>query len=234
MRMIRDDSGRFQQRPHFSVHELDAESERTVVDFLMKRLGAARFPISTDDLTRLLETHVDDLDLYSDLTELGSDVEGVTLFCSAGKPSVKISKSLDGSKRENRLRTTLSHELGHVLFHNPLFARAPHAQLFEDDDLPIQPQACRESTILNAGQSDWMEWQAGHISGAILMPATPLRDFISAKFPSYVNGALKLSPPVIDSMIEEIMPAFCVSGEAARIRLNRVGITRHADTAALF
>ena len=93
MRMIRDNTGRFRQRPHYSVQELDAESEQLVTQFLIRRNGTARFPLSTDDLTRLLEEHVDDLDPFSDLAHLGSDVEGVTVFCRDGKPSVRTPRA---------------------------------------------------------------------------------------------------------------------------------------------
>jgi Zn-dependent peptidase ImmA (M78 family) len=234
MRMIRDTTGRFKQRPHYSAEELDTESERLVTEFLVKRHGAARFPLSTDDLTRLIEKSVEDLDLYSDLDAWGADVEGVTVFCRDGKPSVKISTALSESRRENRLRTTLSHEFGHVVFHNRLFERPADAQLFEDLDTADIQQACREGGILNAGQADWMEWQAGHVSGAVLMPATQLRALIADRFPNYVRGALALSPALRESMVEEIRSAFNVSAEAARVRLNRLQITDDSGSAPLF
>lgn len=234
MRMIPDNTGRFKRRPHYSVQELDVESERLVTEFLIKRKGVARFPLCTDDLTLLIEKHVEDLDLYSNLSQLGSDVEGVTVFSRDSKPSVKISAALNESKRENRLRTTLSHELGHVVFHNELFERSTDAQLFEEEELPDTHHACREGTILNAGQADWMEWQAGHVSGAILMPATQLRALISQKFPNYVGGALGPSAPLVDSMVEEVKKAFSVSAEAARIRLARLQVTKEGATPTLF
>ncbi|MES2784701.1 MAG: ImmA/IrrE family metallo-endopeptidase [Pseudomonadota bacterium] len=224
--MIRDNTGRFKQRPHYSPQELDAESETLVTEFLIRRKGAARFPLSTDDLTSLLEKHVEDLDLYSDLRQLGTDVEGVTLFSQHGKPSVRISAALCESKRENRLRTTLSHEFGHVVFHNQLFERSRDAQLFDDAEPSAPMQACREGSILNAGQADWMEWQAGHVSGAILMPATYLRSLIADRFPNYVRGNLGFSPALVESMIEEVKNAFNVSAEAARVRLIRLQVAK--------
>lgn len=234
MRMILDTTGRFPNRPYYSAHELDVESERLVTNFLIKRYGVAQFPLSTDDLARMLEGSVEDLDLYADLAALGPDVEGVTVFCRDGKPNVKVSAALSGTSRENRLRTTLSHEFGHVAFHNRLFERPAEAQLFDDGALPDIRQACRENTILNAGQANWMEWQAGHVSGAILMPATRLRALIAEKFPNYVQGRLALSPALRESMVEEIKRAFRVSAEAARVRLSRLQITSNVNTPSLF
>lgn len=233
MRMIRDITGRFKQRPHYTPQELDSESEHLVTEFLVNYRGAATFPISTDELTTLVEKHVDDLDLYSDLSRLGSDVEGVTIFSKDGKPSVRISNDLCKTKRENRLRTTLSHELGHVLFHNSLFQRSDERTLFDEEEWPVDPvQACREGNILNAGQLDWMEWQAGYLSGAMLMPATPLRALIAARFPNYVSGRLSISADLFDSMVEEVKKAFHVSAEAARIRLHRLQIVKDSGLSA--
>ena len=51
VRMIRDDTGRFAQRPYYSEKELDAECERLVATLLEKRYGKVSYPIETDDLT---------------------------------------------------------------------------------------------------------------------------------------------------------------------------------------
>lgn len=121
MKMIRDTTGRFKQRPHFEQADLDRDCERIVVEFLQQRYGEVKYPISTEDLTALIEKDADDLDHYADLSNYGDGVEGVTLFQPGGKPKVKIAASLSEGNRENRLRTTLTHEFGHVRFHSYLF-----------------------------------------------------------------------------------------------------------------
>ena len=72
----------------------------------------------TDDLCLLVEECTDDLD-YVDLPD---GIFGVTEFMMGRRPSVRISKALsDNPRMENPLRTTLTHELGHVRFHGPIW-----------------------------------------------------------------------------------------------------------------
>ena len=81
---------------------------------------------------------------------------------------------------ENRLRTTLTHEYGHVHFHQFMFeVESRPGSLFEERD-QTQSNRCKRDTIVSAAESDWMEWQAGYVCGAILMPAGPLIDTVQA------------------------------------------------------
>jgi hypothetical protein len=99
MKWIRDATGRFRQRPFYSDEELDAECEIFAASLLRSRHGALQFPLSTDDLTVLIEREVDELELYADLSREGSAVEGVTEFRAARKPRVLISKHLSKTER---------------------------------------------------------------------------------------------------------------------------------------
>ena len=122
----------------------------------------------------LIEENTDDLDLYADSTDVGEDVEDVTLFQPGGKPLVHIDANLtEEAWRENHLRTTLTHEMGHVKFQCFLWAgRALQARLFGKPS-NSSPARCKRESIIGANPSDWMEWQAGFASGATLMPITP-------------------------------------------------------------
>ncbi|RST51283.1 ImmA/IrrE family metallo-endopeptidase [Variovorax sp. MHTC-1] len=234
--MILDVTRRLPERPHYTQEELDEISEYAVTSYLTEKHGNALFPICTDDLASLIEVHAEDLDLYADLSQLGSDVEGVTLFNPDGKPSIRIAARLSEAKRENRLRTTLAHELGHALLHNILFERCTGPGLFDDEEVQTdRVQACREGNMLNAGQSDWMEWQAGYVSGAILMPATQVRLVIAHRFPNYIRGGLAACGDLFEAMVGEVQSAFQVSSEAARIRLLKLQVVRDAGlTSTLF
>jgi hypothetical protein len=132
MKWVIDTSGRFQFRPYYEAEELDAECERITAAFLEAKYKARRFPISTDDLTVMVEQHTSDLDLYADLSREGEDVEGLTDFFARKKPVVRISRQLSTDPaRSQRLRTTLAHEYGHVRFHKFLW----------DTTIPDIPQA---------------------------------------------------------------------------------------------
>ena len=113
MKWVADKTNRFPNRPHYEPYELDAECEKIITVFLKERHGRVNFPVSTDDLAVLIETVVEDLDLYADLSQEPGQVEGVTEFQPGGKPRVRIAKSLSGAPNmENRFRTTLTHEFG--------------------------------------------------------------------------------------------------------------------------
>jgi len=122
MKWVIDTTGRFKWRPYYNQEELDNECEQIVSDFLTKKYGAIHFPLSTDDLSVLVERDTSDLDLFADLSRDGEDVEGTTDFFLDKKPAVRTARalSLDSSKQP-RLRTTLAHEYGHVRFHNFLW-----------------------------------------------------------------------------------------------------------------
>jgi hypothetical protein len=234
VRMIRDLSGRFEERPYYREPELDVECEQTVTEFLTRRNGKATWPISTDDLTKLLEENVRDLDLYADLSGVGESVEGVTEFVPGLKPRVKICKDLASSpKHENRLRTTLTHELGHVRLHGYLFQlndrtydlfpkKTPHAG--HATNSPAS-QECRRETILDSSERDWMEWQAGYACGAYLMPRSVLVQAVT-QFRRQRETIDDIRPDSSHGihLIELISTRFCVSRDAARVRLLKMKV----------
>lgn len=176
VRYIRDTTGRFPERPFYEQGELDQECENIIVNFLHSIYREVRFPVETEDLKKLIERDADNLDCYADLSEYGSDVEGVTEFEPGQKPAVKIAAVLtEDERRENRLRTTLTHEYGHVHFHAYLYTvNLAQGRLFQRADKHI----CKRNTMLDAPQSDWMEWQAGYVCGALLIPASYIRRLV--------------------------------------------------------
>jgi hypothetical protein len=226
VRYVADRTGRFTQRPHYEPKELDRECEAIIGGFLKERHGKAAYPISTDDLTVLIERDTESLDLYADLSGYGSDVEGVTQFQPGRKPKVLISETLSAAdNRQNRLRMTLAHEYGHVRFHAPLWDLEPP----RPDLLKTSPQAntqiCFREKILDAAQTDWMEWQAGYIGGALLMPASRVRSLVGPYCETHnLFGVVGQDDLHGSALIEIVRAAFEVSADAARIRLIKLGI----------
>jgi len=224
--MIPDDTGRFSLRPYYAEKELDSECERIVCKLLEARHGKVCFPIETDDLTVLIEQHDADLDPYADLSKYGPDVEGVTEFFPDRGPKVSISERLSNDvRRENRFRTTLTHEFGHVKFHGHLWAeKFASAGLFErglDENKAIS----KRDGILNASKVDWMEWQAGYVSGAILMPATYVRHLVSDYCgPRGLHADVHHESEHAGELVRLVKECFAVSAEAARIRLLKLGL----------
>ena len=237
VKMLSDPTGRFAERPFYKPEELDRECEFIVSRFLRKRRGAVNFPISTDDLHVLIEEEGADLDSCVDLSNYGDDVEGVTIFYPDRGPEVKISERLaNDPRRENRLRTTLAHEFGHVRFHRHLWAdKLATGNLFAKRDID-NTAICKRDQILSARQSDWMEWQAGHISGAILMPASAIRALVAEYCePQRLFGAVDLASEHARILIHSVKLEYQASEEAARIRLQALNLlSPSGGRAALF
>jgi hypothetical protein len=231
VKFVRDTTGRFSQRPHYEPQELDRECEAIITKFLKDKYGKVEFPISTDDLTVLIERDTSDFDPYADLSAYGSEVEGVTEFQPKGKPAVKIAAALaNDSRRKNRLRTTLTHEYGHVHFHAYLWQIEPPTADLLQQRPNANKQICKRDGILNAAPADWMEWQAGYISGALLMPASFLRKSVAAYLDAHgLFGVVGTGGPHGQALIERAQQEFQVSADAARVRLLKLNILGAED-----
>lgn len=222
--MVWDRTRRFRERPHYDPHDLDAECEGIVRELLEGRHGKVEYPITTDDLWVLLQGDTDDVDMV-DLSREGGEVHGLTVFRRQGKPHVKIDSGLAADERRaNRLRTTLTHEYGHVKFHGFLFAMAEmeSVRLFDDGKpLAARDPVCKRDA-LEGNSTDWMEWQAGYVSGALLMPAAPLRQTV-LDVCGGVGAPLARTDERALTLTKAVRERFTVSEEAARYRLSKLG-----------
>ena len=231
MQYVNDKTGRFVRRPHYEPRELDDECERIIGEFLRQKHGCVTFPVSTNDLTLLIEKEADELDLYADLSTEGRDVQGVTYFYPKKKPRVRIAKELSESEnRENRLRTTLTHEFGHVKFHNYIWQLdLVPTELPTNVPSKASPK-CNRDAILNAAAKDWMEWQAGYISGALLMPIGALRQLV-AQFCQTSNLFAPIACHSLQGIALQTAVAehFQVSEEAAQVRLLKLQLLARRD-----
>jgi hypothetical protein len=226
MQWVRDNTGRFARRPHYLPEELDHDCETVINSYLHQKYRKLIFPIPTDDLTCLLEREVKDLDLYADFSSEEGEIEGVTEFRLGQKPTVKIASRLTESPNlENRLRTTLTHEFGHVHFHNRMFQiETKPASLFPDisnSAVPPHANRCNRESILSTDKRDWMEWQAGFVCGAMLMPISSLIDTVKdfRKRNDLALRSISEGSAVGKELVAEIARVFQTSKDAARVRL---------------
>jgi hypothetical protein len=226
-------TGRFLMRPHYGPAELDRECEA-----ILSKLFGGRIPIpiETDDLTRLIERDTSDFDPGADLSSYGRDVEGVTEFKQGQKPRVRIAAALAyDTERQNRYRTTLTHEYGHVCFHGFLFEIEPqNGGLFIPKAVAAREQVCKRNGIINAPQYDWMEWQAGYICGSLLMPVSHFRRVVAGHLrANVVFGPVAMGSAHAAALIEKVRREFQVSADAARVRLSQHSYLQARDQGRL-
>ena len=188
------------------------------------------FPIRTDDLTVLIEEKAD-LDSCVDLSDEPGEVEGVTEFFAERRPIVRISENLSRSYLENRLRTTLTHEYGHVHFHQFMFTNTAQSGSLFPGDNKSHKNSCKRHSIVGASENNWMEWQAGYACSALLIPTGALletvRSFRVEKKIPYAN--LSLSSEIGQQLISAVASAFQTSKDAARVRLLKKEIFATTD-----
>ncbi len=246
MKWVIDETGRFRWRPYYDQEELDIECEQIVSVFLKRKYGEIHFPISTDDLTVMIEEDTSELDLYADISGEGEDIEGLTDFFPHKKPAVKIAAELSlDDRRYHRLRITLAHEYGHVKFHTFLWGynQTGKSTMNLANKLSIQRRKynnfrkkyllekeietslrCKQSRLFDAPYSDWMEWQASYACGAFLMPISVIRDLFFRKMKEWgiFNWISSESKQAIE-MTSLVSEAFDVSSDVANIRLTKLG-----------
>ena len=218
VKLVTDTMHGFGERPHYEPRELDNMFEKIVTVFLRKKSGKVEFPINTEDLKTIIEADVRDLDQYADLSKYGASVEGVTEFARTGKPKVLISAYVH--KHENRLRTTLTHEYGHVHLHSYMFG-------LDRSQMPLGPNQkadaiyCKRETIVGARKTDWREWQAGYASGAMLMPKTHVVRIVGDLQRHHkIYGPISANTPNGQMLIDAMVEHFAVSRDAGRVRLS--------------
>jgi hypothetical protein len=173
----------------------------------------------------LVEEHSSDLDLYADLSDRGDDVEGVTVFGRDGRPQVLIAKHLSEQPwSHHRLRTTLTHELGHAHFHNLLYQVAEQPELFSSG-VHTRPQPeCHRDHMHTLSTVDWMEWQAGYACGAFLIPRSHALRVVRRVRDTNTSEATPNETSVLgQGLIAEVAGAFDTSKDASRVRLIQLG-----------
>jgi hypothetical protein len=216
MKMIPDRTGRFPERPYYEIEELEDECERIMESFLMSRYGQYSIPVPTDALVELLDRETAKLNVYCDLSGEGDEVHGVTEFFPGHKPHVSIARELSYQHwREHRKRSTLTHEYGHVHW---------HAWLFDRYCRRTERHKCMRAQIIpGSGDVDWMEWLAGYVSGATLMPRSRMQLHVAAFcVERSVEGPLDEESIEGQLLTQRTSELFKVSTDAAGVRLRQL------------
>jgi len=210
----RDYTGRFERRPYYA----DASLEAAAAAFLREMLGREpEWPISDDDLEFIADM-ASSYDRGRDMSELGLDVDAVTIFSSVGPPIIVLSDDLRRPNMRLRRRMTIAHELGHVVLHHRMY-RGNELQLdLLGTSLKI-PAYCQKAMTVAA--VDWIEWQANFFGGALLAPKTEILRIVRETFDSQrtlIDGTVDAQ-----TATQRIADLLDISRDAARVRLAQVG-----------
>ena len=147
------------------------------------------------------------------------------------QPGVIIDNRLLDEGQRHRYRFTLGHEGGHDVFHSGYFSYNPDQVSIFDDELIAPMIQCRvDNGMTNKSDTrkwddhDWMEWQANHLSAAVLMPKCSV-DLLARSCKD------KLKTPTSRAiLIAKMSDCFDVSIQAATNRLKDLGYIKTNDT----
>lgn len=114
-----------------------------------------------------IENFAENLSEFEYSSDMPDSIDGVTQFSLEGRPKIYIADRLaERDASETYLRSTIAHECGHVLFHNPCYVSACKRLI----------NASKEDSIKgilafrNTGEYCWYEWQADWAAASFLMP----------------------------------------------------------------
>ncbi len=190
----------------------------------------------TVDIERLIQRLDVRMDQYADLDPT---VLGLTEFYTNEPPKIFINRDLTGAIDDDhtppgirgRWRATIAHEASHVVMHRVLFALDQHQDgLFrmQEQPEPKRLMRCLKKNVLfrGSGTNDWREVQANMGMAALLMPQSPFRQLAGkvAEQRRLATESLTIGSSPAATLAAEMAALFDVSRQAARIRLETLGI----------
>lgn len=228
-----------------------AEIESMMADELARAglMPTAGAPVV--DIEAFIERHLCvHLEQYADLEP---EVLGLTEFLVGRQPKVSINRDLTGSALDEeeqvpgtigRWRATLAHEAAHVLLHRSLY-ELPAGQLGLFAPEPVQAPTSalmrclkRDVSFADGRPYDWREVQANRGMAALLMPqslfgAVARRLLAREDQDTLVTGLPRAGSPQFAALATELSRRFEVSRQAARIRLQTLGLIVARDQRGL-
>ena len=116
-----------------------------------------------------------------------------------------------------------------------------HADLWPFDQLRLFPDEeelpgprCKRPGDIGGYSGDWMEWQAGYVSGAILMPVSRVKGLVQEISNAWGNfGGMPSTSTQGADLVAVVGQRFVVSTDAARVRLSQLGYLTEGSPGSL-
>ncbi|MFC1953122.1 hypothetical protein ACFLWR_03220 [Chloroflexota bacterium] len=139
------------------------------------------------------------------------------------RPTVNMGKMISLQRRKyQRFRTRLASKHDIIKFQSLSPAISKTGYIFEFKP-EIGPR-CKRTRMFDAPFSDWMEWQASYICGAILMPLSIIRNLVlDCMKERELYGWGADDSDHARELTALVAEAFDVSLDAARVRLLKLG-----------
>jgi len=228
VRRFRDTDG---EQVWFEEGEIETLMEEELHKAYM--MSSADLPVM--GLDRFIEGHLKaSLDPY---VEMDARELGYTEFFEKEPPKISINKTLTGSAldedetppgRLGRYRATLAHEAAHVILHRRLFdALAGTMSLFGEEDARQRlgrVQKCFKRNVSFGWIGDRREFQANQGMAALLMPRPVFLEVAHREIDRIMPGRENVPAGEERKVVEPLSRLFQVSKQAAKIRLETLGL----------
>ncbi len=196
---------------------------------------------TADALVLDIEAFVDSylLAKVDQYAELPPDVLG-SLYFDHGRPHIEINRDLSGSALDDengptwlkgRWRATLAHEAAHVILHRALIDPGTGQQKLFEEESPSGVQRCLKRDVgfgplPKLRRPDNREVQANKGMAALLMPRSLFLQVTRPLLPAAgSDGAASSLDAFWLELASDLAGRFQVSRQAARIRLDTLGLT---------
>lgn len=221
MRYYKNNKGPFPLGIYFE----DQEIESAAFEQLQK---ASMIPNESNpcvDIDALLKAN---FGIDPDFEDLDDGVLGKSEFYRDGSIRVIIATSLgedcNGTK-ENLYRTTMAHEIGHVVLHRILFLEDTlKLEGVEGLKNSVYPVLCRSDSsgqTIREYSGEWWEWQANRFMSAILMSKHVITKKCNELWQQNPNFNTK---QIKDLLIDFMSKNMKVSKQACEIRLSQLNV----------
>lgn len=221
-----------------SERAIEAEASAILERYSKECEPILKPPVPVDDLPEMiLKVRLEFDDLRKMLGR--TDAIGATWFETH---EIYIDQSLDPTdhpRKRGRYRFTVGHEIGHWVLHRRYVPDRASQLTFFEERSPEPSILCRE-----ANKREPAEWQADRFASFLLMPRDlvlkawrerhgqggpwqfDLQKFQAAVANGFADSYDAVAKTMMNHMASEIAPAFEVSTEAMRIRLENLGLLK--------
>lgn len=167
-----------------------------------------------------------------DFVDLPEGVLGRTTFDPDGGLLVEVSRDLvEGAERSSvtrrRLRSTLAHECGHIVFHRHLFLADGQQSLFGSSAQASPHVLCRGETIDDrVRRRDGREYQANRGMASLLLPSGLIRSHVQEVLATHGYEALRYAAADggAEQVLREVCDVFDVSLQMTLYRVLDLGL----------
>ena len=190
-------------------HITRQKAERVAEEFLTQHHPSRSLPVPID----LLAEKACNLDIVP-CTGVDEVVDGHG-FLASDLHTIYVDWGVYHHRISHRYRSTVAHELGHLLMHAAVY----QSLCFEclDEYLDFIREVDEEAL-------SWLETHANWFMGFVLVPGQDLRRLLDEKLVAWASAAgqsAALSPAVTDRIVRSLAQDFCVSSGMIKTRLRQ-------------